>query len=191
MKEGRMKVLKVLGLVAVVGLSLLSANCAKKITKVQVMPQAKEEVPQIAKPAPSTPTDSFVLSEADSMLKEALKPVYFEFNKSDIRNEGLSQLEKIGKILMTRKEVSLLLEGNCDERGSEEYNMGLGQHRAQAVKAWLVSYGVAGKRLETTSYGKERPAFPNCQDENCHAKNRRVEFKVLAGSIMSQSHVSR
>ncbi len=187
-----MKVMKVLGLAAVFGLSLFVSNCAKKITKVQVMPQTKEEVPTLTtNPQLTAPNDSFALSEADSMLKKVLKPVYFDFNKSDILPDGIAELEKIGRIMMTRKEISLLLEGNCDERGSEEYNMGLGQHRSQSVKAWLVSYGIADKRLETTSYGKERPAFSNCQDEACHAKNRRVEFKVLAGSILSHGQVSR
>ncbi|MDD5674372.1 MAG: OmpA family protein, partial [Chitinivibrionales bacterium] len=72
------------------------------------------------------------------------------------------------------------VEGNCDERGSAGYNMGLGENRARVVKEYLVSYGIPASRIEITSYGKERPAVPNCTDDPCHAKNRRDEFKVLS-----------
>lgn len=186
-----MSLIKILSLIGVIGLMLFTGSCSKKITKVSATPQAREAMaPPMSQPAP-TPSDSFVTVEADSILKVTLKTVYFDFDKANIRSDATSALENIGRILMTRKEVKVLMEGNCDERGSEEYNMGLGQHRAQSVKDWLVTYGVGDNRLEATSYGKERPAFPNCQDEACHAKNRRVEFKVLSGSTGPVSQNAR
>jgi peptidoglycan-associated lipoprotein len=186
-KEAIMKFIQILGLTSMIGVAAFFASCSKKVTNVSAMPQPTEAPavavqPATPQPAPAAPRDSFVIVNADSILRATLRTVYFDFDKSDIRTDAIPDLEKIGRLLMERKEVSLLLEGNCDERGSAEYNMGLGQHRAQAIKDWLVTYGIGDNRLETTSYGKERPAFQNCQDETCHAQNRRVEFKVLSGS---------
>jgi peptidoglycan-associated lipoprotein len=90
-------------------------------------------------------------------------------------------LETIASFLKDHPSVRLMAEGNADERGSSEYNMGLGENRAKAVKNYLTSYGISSDRVETTSYGRERPANSNCgEDDACHAKNRRVEWRVLA-----------
>lgn len=75
-----------------------------------------------------------------------------------------------------------MAEGNCDERGSSEYNMGLGENRARAVQSYLSNYGISADRVQTTSYGEERPARSGCGkgEDECHAQNRRVEWQVLA-----------
>ena len=74
-----------------------------------------------------------------------------------------------------------MAEGNADERGSSEYNMGLGENRARAVKNYLTGYGIDASRIETTSYGEERTARTGCgSDDACHQENRRVEWTVLA-----------
>ena len=71
----------------------------------------------------------------------------------------------------------VVIEGHCDERGSSEYNIGLGEKRARAVQSYLISYGIDRNRLDVTSLGKERPVASSCSDDFCHAKNRRCEWK--------------
>jgi peptidoglycan-associated lipoprotein len=162
---------------------MLSAGCSKKVTKVQEpiqKPAAKPQVEQQA-PAPAAPSDSFKVEDLDSKTREILVAIYFNYDKYDLLPASISSLEKIAPFIQSNPSLRLLIEGNADERGSNEYNMGLGESRARTVKNYLTTYGVADNRFEITSYGKERPAFPNCgNDESCHAKNRRVEWKILA-----------
>lgn len=186
-----MRLTSVIGLAAVIGMGFFAGGCAKKITKVSVMPQTKVEMPPPVKPPATAERDSFATMEADSILKATLKTIYFDFDKANLTSDAISDLENIGPFLRSCTQVSILIEGNCDERGSAEYNVGLGQRRAQAVKDWLVTYGIPDNRIEVTSYGKERPAFPNCQEELCHAKNRRDEFKVLSGSSSAAPQARR
>lgn len=109
-----------------------------------------------------------------------MQPVYFEFDRYDLKPEAISTLERLAGFIREHDGVRLMSEGHADERGSSEYNMGLGENRAKAVKNYLTSYGISSDRIETTSYGKERPANFSCSDEDCHSKNRRVEWRVLA-----------
>ena len=162
---------------------VLSTGCGKKVTKVE--PTAKP-APQQPAPAPKAEapavvqSDSFKVEDLDAKMKEIFVPVYFAYDKYDLSSEAISTLEKVASFMKEKTTVRILIEGNADERGSSEYNMGLGDNRARAVKNYLTGYGIGGDRLETTSYGKERPAFPNCgEDESCHAKNRRDEWKAL------------
>jgi peptidoglycan-associated lipoprotein len=157
----------------------LVAGCAKKVTKIEPLP----EPAPVAKPEP-TPApverETFEPVDPDAEARAVLQTVYFDYNKWDLKSESLERLTLIGKFLSDKPGVSVLMEGHCDERGSNEYNMGLGDKRARSISDWLVSYGIGKSRLETTSYGKERPARSGCgEDESCHAMNRRVEFKVL------------
>ena len=111
--------------------------------------------------------------------KSILKPVYFDYDKSNIRPEFQPVLEGIGKWLAQLPARQLLIEGHCDERGTDEYNLALGERRALAVRRYLVALGVSTDRLHTISYGEEKPADPG-HDETSWAKNRRAEFKVSA-----------
>ena len=167
-------------IIAAVALCVVAgfAGCSKKVTKVEPAPQP---APVVEQPAPPPP----VVQEApkpdiDAQLREVLQTLYFDFDKSDLRPEAVETLGKIASLLSANPSVHLRAEGHADERGSSEYNMALGEKRARAAHDYLTSYGIGADRLETTSYGKERPAFPNCQDDACHAKNRRVEWNVLA-----------
>ena len=172
------QVMLIAGLAA---LLLAMGGCAKKVTKVSPMPEEQPK-PKVEAPAADQPVqrETFETVDPDAEAKAVLQTVYFEYDKSDLKQETLDRLTQIGKFLTDKPTVSVLIEGHADERGSSEYNMGLGDRRARAVSDWLVSYGISKNRLETTSYGRERPAFPNCgNDEPCHAKNRRAEFKVL------------
>jgi peptidoglycan-associated lipoprotein len=162
---------------------VLSMGCAKKVTKVE--PQAKPApqhapAPKVEEAPPVAQSDSFKVEDLDAKMKEIFVPIYFAYDKYDLSADAISNLEKIASFMKEKINVRMLIEGNADERGSAEYNMGLGDNRARTVKNYLTGYGISANRFETTSYGKERPAFPNCgEDESCHTKNRRDEWKVL------------
>ncbi len=162
----------------------MAAGCAKKVTKIDEplsKPAPEPKAAEVQAPQSMTPTDSFKVEDLDSKTREILVPIYFSYDKYDLLPESVSKLEKIAPFLQGKTTLRVLIEGNADERGSNEYNMGLGESRARTVKNYLTTYGVSDSRLEITSYGKERPAFPNCgSDESCHEKNRRVEWKILA-----------
>jgi len=128
-------------------------------------------------PIKESPTMAFVEPGAED--KATLKPIYFEYNKSNIRPEFQPVLENIAKWLGKRSESQLLVEGHCDERGTDEYNLALGERRALAVRRYLVALGVSADRVHTISYGEEKPADPG-HDEAAWSKNRRTEFKVSA-----------
>jgi peptidoglycan-associated lipoprotein len=119
-------------------------------------------------------------AELARKVRENLKPVYFEFNSYSLTSNSADQLSTAASFLLEQPDMRVLIEGHCDERGSSEYNMGLGENRARAVKSFLENYGIPSVRLETTSWGKEKPAREGCRDESCHQENRRAEFSVLA-----------
>lgn len=151
----------------------LFTGCSKKITQVATVPveEPKIEPPPVVTPPP---IDSNAILEG--LLRSALLNIYFDFDKSDLRPDALERLNIIGKLLFEHEKITIVIEGHCDERGSSDYNMALGEQRAQAAKRWLVGYGIAESRIQTTSYGKERLAMFGCSDEPCHERNRRCEF---------------
>ncbi|HVO99110.1 MAG TPA: peptidoglycan-associated lipoprotein Pal [Bryobacteraceae bacterium] len=126
-------------------------------------------------PPPPPRTVTAKMSSAEILGRDA-QDVYFDYDKNDIRPDGRDTLTKnaqvIKGILAADPGFSVVIEGHCDERGSEEYNLALGDRRAIAVKEFLVQLGVPDSSLKTISYGKERPV---CTDENetCYQKNRR------------------
>ncbi len=101
--------------------------------------------------------------------------VHFDFDRAELRPDALPILDKAAKLLLADKPVRIVLEGHCDERGTPEYNLALGQRRAEAVKQYLVDKGVAAKTLDTVSMGSEQPVDP-AHNEAAWAKNRRVIF---------------
>jgi peptidoglycan-associated lipoprotein len=108
-----------------------------------------------------------------------LKPVFYELDSSDVNAEGQSVLNADAAILKKYATWTVTIEGHCDERGSAEYNLALGERRAVAARAYLVSLGIAADRLRTVSYGKEFPFDPG-HDEAAFAKNRRAHFVITA-----------
>jgi peptidoglycan-associated lipoprotein len=104
--------------------------------------------------------------------------VYFEFDQATLSEMAKDTLVRNSHWLRENGQVRVQLEGNADERGTPEYNLGLGERRAEAVKSYLMSLGVEGSRLSTISYGEERPAQPG-HSEEAWASNRRVEFKAM------------
>ncbi len=121
-------------------------------------------------------------STARPSLKEftavaALKDVFFEFDKYDIRAEDAKTLDANATWLKANAENLVLIEGHCDERGTNEYNLALGERRAKAAMNYLVSQGVQANRITIISYGEERPVC-NEKNESCWSKNRRGHFLV-------------
>lgn len=112
-------------------------------------------------------------SAADS--KSKLTRIHFDFDRSDIKDEYKKTLEGNAGWIKANKDSKVAVEGHCDERGTEEYNIALGNRRANSAKSYLVSLGIDGKRLSTKSYGEEK-ALETCHNESCWWKNRRAEF---------------
>jgi peptidoglycan-associated lipoprotein len=101
--------------------------------------------------------------------------LYFGFDQSGIGTSQIGQLEAVAKYLNAHSNIGLIIEGNCDERGSHEYNIGLGERRALAVRDYLVRLGVPDSKLQTISYGSERP-IDSSHNEGAYLKNRRAEL---------------
>jgi peptidoglycan-associated lipoprotein len=174
---------------AFIALACMFVLCRKqKSTLDQQLPKKKADTAFVEpKPLGDVDTSDDVLfreadleAEMERLVRENLKPVYFEFNSYTLSKEGTENLGIAANFLMEHSDMRVLIEGHCDERGSSEYNMGLGENRARAVKNFLKNYGVPSLQMEITSWGKERPAEAGCTDDECHGQNRRAEFKVLA-----------
>jgi peptidoglycan-associated lipoprotein len=123
---------------------------------------------------PPPPTKGQVV---DKDIEGQLKDAYFDLDRSDVRPDAQQTLTADADVLKANPSFGVAIEGHCDERGSEEYNLGLGDRRATAVKTFLVNLGVPADRLTTISYGKDRP---QCADstEECWQKNRRAHFQL-------------
>jgi len=108
-----------------------------------------------------------------------LKPIYFDFDMADLRQDASQTLSANAARIRESGSLSVRIEGHCDERGTVEYNLALGDRRARAAKEQLVSLGIPAARLRTISYGKERPVDPG-HNESAWALNRRAEFIFIA-----------
>ncbi len=109
-----------------------------------------------------------------------LKPIHFEFDKSDIRPGDAAILDGNARWLSANPKHLVLIEGHCDERGTNEYNMALGERRARATMTYLMSKGIQQSRITTISYGEERPLCTG-HDEACWSQNRRAQFLAKSG----------
>ena len=181
---------RTLGLLSVVALVALGTACKKPApaTAPEVRPTpAPSTAPQVVAPEPTPfpsrgddqkveqlPNDVKVLNE-----RGYLKDVFYEFDKADIREDQRDALAADADWLKKHTGIKFRVEGHCDERGTREYNMALGERRATASRDYLASLGVEGNRMETVSYGKERPFDPG-HDESAWAKNRRAHFVITA-----------
>jgi peptidoglycan-associated lipoprotein len=121
--------------------------------------------PVVARTAASPPDESDVFARK-------VKDVFFAYNKADIRSEEKPVADNDAQFLAQHPEIKVQIEGHCDDRGSEEYNLALGDSRAMSLKAALEKQGVSAERISTMSYGKEKP-FCNEEDEQCWQQNRR------------------
>ena len=103
--------------------------------------------------------------------------IYFEFDQATLTPDAREILAKNGEWLRINRDVAITIEGHCDERGTNEYNLALGDRRAESVKTFLADLGVDSSRLKTISYGEEQPSDPN-HSESAWAKNRRAHFLI-------------
>jgi peptidoglycan-associated lipoprotein len=187
-------------LIAIAAISLFSAACAKKVAVAP--PPAPAVTPAAAaaprpappparvataeRPAPLAPAprypDAATRARIDELLAK-IEDAYFDYDRAALRPDALKALESdstgLRDILKDYPDYKLTIEGHCDERGSAEYNIALGDKRAEAAKDYLVQVGIPSAQLNLVSYGKERPV---CQDhdEACWQRNRRIHIVAMA-----------
>lgn len=197
------KVLAILTIVFFVG--AVSMSCARrpkpKMEPTEApAPETKEEAPPVTAqkeppskaeeapaPAPMEPAPSRMPEEPPAKSREGegeaaaveqLKDIHFEFDKYDIRPDARPILESNASWLKENPQAKIQIEGHCDERGTVEYNLALGDRRAKSTRDYLISLGADPKQLSTISYGEEKPLDPG-HNEEAWAKNRRGHFVVL------------
>ncbi len=162
-----------LALAVFLAASLATLGCAsRKRVSVDTPPPPP---PPTETETPPPPPPSSTGGESSDTQSSALQDAFFDYDDASLRSDAKAALEANAKYLDRSSGTNVVVEGHCDERGSVEYNLALGERRARAAKEFLVSYGVAGNRLTTISYGKERPFDPG-HDESAWAKNRRAHF---------------
>lgn len=160
----------VLALLLVMPGFLFTVSCQKKV-------QAQAPAPAPAAPAPKpapAPAPAPAKLEVPAFMTER---IFFDFDKSMLKLEAQSLLKKKADWLKANPSAKLLIEGNCDERGTAEYNLALGERRAESAKKFLVDLGIDAKRISTISYGEERPLDPQ-KKEAAWAKNRNDGFVI-------------
>ena len=156
------------------------SGCASKKKVVETKKPVVEEKKERPAPKPIVKQEERKVEEKVKRINEsAFNTVYFDFDKSDIRSDQRSDLNRNARLLNDNKNVRIRLEGHCDERGTNEYNQALGERRANAIKQFLTDYGISSSRITTISYGEERPASSG-HNESAWSKNRRCEFRITS-----------
>lgn len=171
-------------LAALAGIVLL-CFCAKKPPTTAA--QVRENPAPAASPAPARPAAPPVAAREDVLSEDLatlnrkgyLKDVYFDFDQATLRDDARASLASDATWLERYPSTRILIEGHCDDRGTEAYNLALGDRRANAAREYLASLGVQGTRVQVVSYGKERP-FCEQQTEGCWQENRRGHVVVTA-----------
>jgi peptidoglycan-associated lipoprotein len=153
---------------------LTLSGCGSKSKTDQAM---KEEVKSEAMGV-EEPLESKPLGISEGRTTEGMLPVYFDFDSSVIRKDQVARVEVNAEFIKNQKDYDIKIEGNCDPRGTNEYNMALGERRALSAKKYLVNLGIDEARLSTISYGEERLLLQG-QDELSWAQNRRDDFVVV------------
>lgn len=120
----------------------------------------------------------------EEMFTKDVQDAFFDYDKSNLRADARTALTSTAEFLRSYPQISVVIEGHCDERGSTEYNVALGDRRSDSAKDFLVAQGVAADRIQTVSYGKERP-FCSQENESCYQENRRAHFR-MAGTNSTQ-----
>ncbi len=168
----------ILGLI----LTLLAAGCAKRSTVGQPgvaegEGAAQQETVSEKQARPSGLSEEVVTGRYIEDSSVSLDDIYFDFDKYTLKDDAKPVLREVSSWLL-KNNAKLLIEGHCDERGTNEYNLGLGDRRSSSARQYLVASGVPAVNIETVSYGEEKP---QCVDksERCWSKNRRAHFVVL------------
>jgi len=172
--------LKHWSLPGMIGVAILIGCSAKKPPVVPPPEPPPKKVVEFTPPPPPPPppsVDTAALNREriQARITEAFKTVYFEYDQSTLTADGKNACDVIGQLMKDVSEITVRIEGHADERGTNEYNLALGERRAISIQAYLTSYGVAASRFSVISYGEEKPAVDG-HDEAAWSKNRRVEF---------------
>ncbi len=183
-------------------IALVALGACKK--KPEVAPAPAEQpapAPQPAPPpAPAQPTCDAACVEArnNAAKAEAIRAataaltatIYFDLDRSDITDDSRAKLDAKVPVLTQNTAVRIRIAGHTDSRGSDEYNLALGQRRAAAAKRYLTDRGIDGSRIEIVSFGEERPTCTD-ESEGCWSRNRRDEFEITGGQITAVQTTSR
>jgi len=176
--------MKKIFVILLIGFALLLFfdSCKKKAPKTEPVKESvekvDEEVPQIERPMLSE-EELFEKRSLEEVNKAGyLKRIHFDFDKYDLKDNMKPVLNRNADWLLKHPPVEILIEGHCDERGTFEYNMALGEKRAEAALNYLVSLGVKPERIKIISYGKNRPLVKG-MDEESYYQNRRDEFVII------------
>jgi peptidoglycan-associated lipoprotein len=189
--------------IAIAAVSLIAAGCTKKHPVAQTAPPAAPAAsqPEVRRPEPAptpkpaaekpavvaeTPKSRYPDAATRRKIEELLARIqdaYFDYDRHSLRTDAQQTLDanakELGNIVREYPDYKMQVQGYCDERGSAEYNLALGEKRAQTAKEYLVSMGVPAEQLTTISYGKEQKACSE-HDESCWQKNRRVHIVAMA-----------
>lgn len=158
-------------------LVVAAAGCARKAVQAPPTPPPAPPVVQ-AEPTPTpAPVETPTPAPTPKVTAGDFTDVFFDYDSYALREDAKVALDRAAKLLRENPDASLTIEGHCDERGTVEYNQALGEKRANAARDYLANAGVAASRLQTVSYGKERP-FAEGHDEAAWAQNRRAHFAV-------------
>jgi peptidoglycan-associated lipoprotein len=168
-------------LLVVLAVSLIALYGCPKKAEVSAVPEAEKAEPAPmeepkAEPAPAEVKEE--PKEAAPAAEAGLQPVYFDFDRSFIRDDARPVMKANAEWLKANPNAKIRIEGNCDERGTIEYNQALGQRRAQSAKKYLTDLGVSASRITLISYGKEKPLCTQGNEE-CWQKNRRDDFVAV------------
>lgn len=163
---------------AVAALALLAACTTKPQAAAETPPPSSGPMTQ------STTQSSIIPGSAEDLRVNVGDTVHFAYDRSDVRDEDRGTLQRQASWLQKYPQVRVTVQGNCDERGTREYNLALGARRANAVKEYLVSLGISSARVDTISYGKERPTCTE-SSEDCYAQNRRGVTVISSGGASS------
>jgi peptidoglycan-associated lipoprotein len=156
-----------------------SANgCAKKLKESPKEPTVRNEVSDLeSKVGRGNSEEDFRNQEMRRNINEIVKTVYFALDRSDLDEPARTTLSAIGTLLKEYPQIALTIDGHCDERGTEEYKLALGEKRAKTISNYLAGYGIAEGRLNVQSHGEESPASEG-HSEKAWKLNRRAEFTV-------------
>lgn len=158
--------------------ALLFACAEKKVTTTQeeMAPAEETTLPEETVEPMEEAQVTEAAKEMGMSLEEVLRnDIHFDFDRYDIKDNDKATLKTIADFMIQNGDISIRIEGHCDERGTNEYNLGLGDRRAGATKSYLMTLGVPSSRILTISYGEERPLCTR-SDEGCWAQNRRAHF---------------
>ncbi len=179
MRKGFKLLAVVMGLMAMMVAGCATEEAVKKVEPAPVVAPPPPPPPVQPPPPPPPPPKQEEAAAPKAAEVVTLETVYFDFDKSDLRQDSRDILSRNAETLIKNAtDAKIQVAGHCDERGSDEYNLALGDRRAKSVAKYLTTLGVKADRITTISFGKEKPAVQG-NDEAAWAKNRRAEFVIV------------